>query len=259
MKVTVLGSGTSNGVPMPACDCRVCHSLEPRNNRSRTSIWIQGDAGESVIVDTGPDFRTQTIREKIKHIDAILYTHAHADHIVGFPDIRSFNFANKKVIPIYATEYAAKELQATFRYAFSPDPNYVGGGVPNIDLNLFVPGETLTIGTLQLQTFSLVHGFMEVVGFRLGDFAYATDCKEIPSVAKKIIYGAKNLIIDALRIKPIHPTHLTLDEAVAMSQELAVEQAYGIHMTHEIDYIDVSRQLPNNFRLSFDGLTIDVT
>lgn len=254
MKITVLGCGTSTGVPVPGCDCDVCLSEDPKNTRLRASILIQTDSGKNIIIDTSPDFRQQVLRAKVKRVDAVLFTHAHADHIMGLDDLRSFNFF-QGAIPCYATKVSWDSLSNIFSYIFNPDPDYKGGGVPKIERHYFKNFDVLTILDQKIETFALKHGNMEVSGFRLGNFAYATDCNFIPEKSLGILKGVKALIIDGLRYQS-HPTHFTISEAIDITKDLGVERVIFTHYTHSIEYNEANSKLPNGYELALDQMEI---
>lgn len=259
MKLKILGCGTSTGVPLPGCSCEVCNSGDPFNYRDRASALVIGDDGATVLVDATPDLRQQCLKYQIKRVDAVLFTHAHADHILGTDDLRCFNFASKQALVAYASRTTAIELTRFFHYIFEPDPNYQGGGVTKLSLNCFENGDELTILSHRYKTFAVDHGGTSVTGFRLGALSYVTDCKQLREPAKAVIRGSKYLILDGLREEKPHPTHLTIEEAIALSQTLDVEQTYLTHMAHTVDYHTVSKKLPAGVALCYDGLDIDFT
>lgn len=256
IKLTVLGCGTSTGVPVPGCKCAVCTSADPRNNRLRTSALITIDHKFNILIDSSPDLRQQSLKYRIDHIDAVLYTHGHADHILGFDDLRSFNFISRQAIPCWATPKTLSSLRKAFSYIFSPDPNYKGGILTQISVNEFEAGQKIKIGPLDIQTFRLPHGDFEVSGFRFGNIGYVTDAKSIPEAAKQYLKGLKYLILNSLRYEP-HHTHLTIPESVALAQELGAEQTYFVHMSHEVDYAEVNAKLPQGIELAYDGLVLE--
>lgn len=257
MKVTILGCGTSTGVPVPGCGCQVCNSQDPKNIRLRASILLQTSRGKNIIIDTSPDFRQQCLTHKLKHIDAVLYTHAHADHILGLDDLRSYNFCQRSPIPCYATATSWDGIKKTFLYVFEPDPEYKGGGLPQIEQHTFETFQELEICSETVSTFQLMHGDLEVIGFRFGDFAYATDCNHIPEKSLKALEGVKILILDGLRFEP-HATHFTIEQALEVAKNLGIRRTILTHYTHSIDYNVVNPTLlERGAELAFDGMEIE--
>ncbi len=252
IKITVLGSGTSMGVPTIACDCQTCTSMDPKDIRTRSSLLIESET-TTVLIDTSSDFRAQMLRHKIKNIDAILFTHHHFDHISGFDDIRPLNFINKSVTPIYATEKTLKELKRVFVYAFE-EPEQIGGGVPLIDIKTITPYSPFKVGDIEFTPIRLWHGKLEVMGFIIKDFAYCTDTNSVPDESLKYLKGKGILIIDALRHEK-HETHFCLPESLRIADELGIRQTYFTHIAHQIKHSDVEKNLPEGRNLAYDGLT----
>ncbi|RMG42368.1 MAG: MBL fold metallo-hydrolase [Candidatus Dadabacteria bacterium] len=257
LHITVLGCGTSTGVPVPACRCPVCLSKHPRNQRTRTSILVTLPGGENILVDTSPDLRFQVLRHKVDHIDAVLFTHAHADHIMGLDDLRAYNFAQKAEIPCYATNETFSKIKKIFWYVFDHDLNIEGGTPPRLKVMPFDYYRPIKLFGFDVTPFKLLHGSMEVAGFRFGEFSYATDCKIIPKQSMDYVDNAKLLILTGLREAP-HNTHLTIPEAVELAGKLNTDQTYLIHMSHDVDYEKTSKQLPDNIRLCYDGLSLKI-
>ena len=252
MKVTFLGTGTSQGVPIIACDCMVCSSSNKRDKRLRSSILLQTNE-RNIVVDTGPDFREQMLVSGIRHLDAILFTHAHRDHLAGLDDIRGFNFIMKRAIDVYCEEWVEKSIRSEFHYAFN-EPKYPG--VPEMNLHRIGLDQFELFGT-QIQPIRVLHHKLPVLGFRLGEFVYITDANAISEEEKEKIKGCKYLVLNALR-REKHISHFTLDEAVQLIQELNPEQAYLTHISHQLGLHDeVENELPNNIHLAYDGLAID--
>jgi len=251
MKIIVLGSGTSTGVPVIGCNCSVCTSLNPKNNRLRPSVIIQG-SGINCLIDTPPDLRTQALKFNIKRIDCVLYTHIHADHLFGIDDLRMFNYIQKSPIPIYASEDHLKSIIAKFDYIFkekllSSKPNLI----PNI-IN-----KKIEFNGLSILPVPVYHGNQLINGYRINDFAYLTDTSKIPESSLNLLKDLKVLMIDALRYKK-HPTHLTVEEAINISNALKPSKTYLTHMGHNIKYEEIKANLPSNIAPSYDGLEIDI-
>ncbi len=253
LKITVLGSGTSQGVPVIACECAVCQSIDPFDKRLRSSIMIESE-GTTLVVDAGPDFRQQLLREKVKKVDAILITHCHKDHIAGLDDVRSFNYLYKKAMRIYAGKRDQTRIREEFSYAFS-DEKYPG--VPDFDL-INLDQSAFTVDSILVQPLRVKHMNLSVFGFRFGDFAYITDVNYIPEESMQLLKGTKILIIDALR-KNKHASHFSLEEAIAVARELRIEKTYFTHVSHLMGKAaDINPELPNNMMLAYDGLQIEI-
>lgn len=260
MDVLVLGSGTSTGVPLPGCSCEVCTSSDPKDRRNRTSILIQTDSGKNILIDTSPDLRQQSLQFGIKKIDAVIYTHAHADHILGLEDLRPFNFVHRYTIPIFATEATAKGLVKSFDYIFNPDPDYEGGLLAQVSLNTINPTDSFEVEGLSVKPIPLFHGKMLVLGFRIGNFAYCTDCNQIPDSSIQALQGVETIIIDALRFERNgkHGTHFTVEETLQQLKLIKPKQAYLTHMTHSVSHERDSALLPEGVAFAFDGLRFKI-
>jgi phosphoribosyl 1,2-cyclic phosphate phosphodiesterase len=253
MKITVLGSGTSQGVPVIGCPCEVCASSDSRDKRLRSSVLVD-DGKTCFVIDTGPDFRQQMLRENVKKLDAVLITHCHKDHIAGLDDVRSFNFLQKRPMNVYAGKAEQKVIRQEFAYAFSGNPY---PGVPKLALNE-IQLEPITIGTIQVIPFLVKHMHLDVFGFRISDFAYITDVNFIPPPSMDIIRGSRVIILDALRRKK-HVSHFTLDEAVEVIKDLKPEKSYFTHISHLMGkHGEVEAQLPETMFLAYDGLEIQL-
>jgi len=226
VRVTFLGTGTSHGVPMIGCDCAVCRSQDPRDQRLRPSIFVQCDDGLHVLVDTTPDLRAQALRHDIRRVDAILFTHAHADHIMGLDEVRRFNILSRAAIPIYTDAATTADITRVFRYAFDPDTPK-GGGVPQ--LRMWTIGARFSLGRQEVVPVPIRHGSRGILGFRFGRFAYLTDCNSIPESSFELLDGLDCLVLDALRHKP-HPTHFTVAEAVEVARRIGARQTYFTHI-----------------------------
>ena len=251
MKVTLLGTGTSQGVPLIGCECKVCKSTDPKDKRLRSSIMIEVD-DQVIIVDTGPDFRQQMLREKVKDIDAVLFTHHHKDHVAGMDDIRPFNFKWNKDINIFCSHTTSQALKREFHYVFS-DEKYPG--TPRVKMNIF-GNQDFSIGKTIVQPIETLHYRMQVFGFRIYDFIYLTDVSEISSDEKRKLHNADLIILDALRIKP-HMSHFNLYQALDLIDEIKPKRALLTHISHYMGlHKDVNKTLPINVDLSYDGQSI---
>jgi len=256
MKLKILGCGTSTGVPIPGCRCDICTSGKEKNNRTRTSALITTPEGKNLLIDTSSDFRYQALTWKISHIDAVLYTHSHSDHISGIDDLRGYNFVSKEDIPCYGAGVTLAEIRKRFSYIFEPNPGYQGGLPPQLDLNEIEAGKTFKAAGLSVKPFLLKHGSLNVMGYRFGKLAYATDCKIIPEESIKTLKGLDYLILDGLRYEG-HATHMTIPEAIECAADLGVKKTILTHMTHTIDYKTVSSTLPEEVELAYDGMEIE--
>jgi phosphoribosyl 1,2-cyclic phosphate phosphodiesterase len=254
----LLGSGTSTGVPVPGCDCSVCVSENPKNFRNRTSGLIYLESGQSILIDATPDLRHQALQHKVKKVDAVLYTHAHADHICGTDDLRVFNFINNSAIDCYGAASTLAGLRTLFPHIVNPDPAYQGGFIAKLAFQeISNDGEFSVFGST-FQAFPLPHGNVTVTGFRIGNLGYATDCKGLSKRAAQVLQGVDVLFLDGLRWEQ-HRTHNTIDEAIEIAREVRARQTYLIHTTHTIEYDEVSAQLPPGIALGYDGLRVQFT
>ncbi len=256
MKLTLLGSGTSTGVPVSGCQCLVCRSSNPRNKRLRTSAALQREDGTTLLIDASSDFRQQALRADLRRVDAVLFTHSHADHILGIDDLRAFNFIQKKAIPCYATKETLRDIRHIFSYVFNPDPKYLGGGIPKLDLHEIDGESPFEVEGVLVQPLPVLHGPLPVTGYRFGDLAYLTDVKEIPPATLARVQGVKYLLLDGLRHEA-HKTHLTISEAVEVAKMIGAQHTWLIHMTHTVDHEMTEAALPPSIRLGYDGLTIE--
>ena len=250
MKITFLGTGTSQGIPVIGCNCRICKSKAKKDNRLRSSIHIQYN-NSNFIIDTGPDFRQQILREKIKKLDFILYTHAHKDHTGGIDDIRSFNFLQKQKIPIYGNKECINQIKKDYSYIFSNNKNY---GLPKINSKI-INKDFRELG-INITPIILKHHKLNVLGFKISDFTYITDANFIPNKEKEKIRGSKILVINCLQKKK-HISHFNLSEALSTIKELKVEKAYLTHISHNLGtHKEISAKLPKNVSLAYDSLKI---
>lgn len=253
MKVTFLGSGTSTGVPVVGCICAVCRSTDPRNKRLRQSVKIE--IGRTIfLIDTTPDLRAQLLRDPIPHLDFVLWTHSHSDHMMGLDDIRPFNFFQHRAVVGFASMHTAKAIRRAFSYIWND--SQIGGGKPQLNLRE-IDGPFEHCG-VPITPIPVRHGDWTILGFRIGPFAYITDTNGIPEESMQLLEGVKVLALDGLRPAPRHPTHFTIDEAVAAAKRIGAAETWLIHLTHEVDHATVEASLPESFRLAYDGLVLDV-
>lgn len=253
MRITLLGTGTSQGVPVIGCDCEVCASVDFQDKRLRASILVESQ-GKTIVVDTGPDFRQQMLINRVKRLDAVLFTHAHKDHTAGMDDIRSFNFLQQKDMPIYGRKEVLTQLKQEFSYVFV-EKKYPG--IPQVD-TFELDGNSLNIEGVNVTPIEVMHHKMPVYGFRFGDFTYITDANYISPESMDKIRGSKVVVINALQ-KTEHISHFTLKEALQIIKELKPKKAYITHISHKMGlHRDVSKELPDNVKLAFDGQRIDL-
>jgi len=251
LKITILGTGTSSGVPMIACDCEVCTSPNPKDKRLRSSLLVES-ANTTLVVDSGPDFRYQMLRARVKKLDAVVFTHPHKDHVAGLDDVRAYNFFLRRPMDIYANEMSQEVIIREFPYAFA-DTKYPG--VPEIRLNM-IDMDPFTVGDIPITPILVWHMKMPVLGFRFGRLTYITDANRIDEAEKEKIKGSEVLILNALR-KEKHISHFNLEEAVALVQELQIPQAYFIHISHQLGrHDDINKELPKGMELGYDGMEI---
>ena len=252
VKLVVLGSGTSMGVPTIGCGCPVCRSEDPRDKRTRPSALVQYN-GRNVVIDTTPDFRAQALRAEMTRLDAVLFTHAHADHILGLDDVRPFNFQQKTDIPIYGSRSTIETIQRMFRYIF--DGSYPFGGTPSVTVHV-IEGPLELFG-LVFTPVPVIHGNMEVLGFKFGRAAYLTDFSLIPESSLPLLEDLDILFLDALRYTP-HPTHCTVGQALAYVERLRPQRAFFTHICHDLAHEKTNAKLPPHVRLSYDGMELEV-
>ncbi len=250
MKITILGCGTSTGVPMVGCRCEVCSSPEPKDKRTRASIIVQ-TSGRYLLLDTSPDLRRQALREKIPHISAVLFTHTHADHINGIDDLRGYHLAHKRVVPCYGEKETIETISRNFSYIFTGLPQ--AGYTPLLEPHI-VTG-TFNLFNHKITPIPLIHGYSHATGYRIDDTAYLTDCSSVPEASMAKLAGLDVLIIDALRYTP-HPAHFHIDTALEVAAKLKPKRTILTHLTHEVAYKDGVR-LPRGVEFAYDGMTID--
>jgi phosphoribosyl 1,2-cyclic phosphate phosphodiesterase len=254
MKITVLGSGTSTGIPVIACSCDVCASSDPRDKRLRASIMIE-IAGKKIVIDTGPDFRAQMLNAQVKDLDAILFTHSHKDHVGGLDDVRPFNYFNNKSIPIYAEDYVIAALEREMPYAFNKKDPYPG--VPKLEINTIDTKAFEIFGT-PIVPIRAMHSKMPVLGFRIGYFTYLTDAGSIEETEIDKIKGTQIFIINGIQWTT-HYSHFNVEQAIEVIKKVNPKMAYLTHISHKLGlHKIVESQLPDNIRLAFDGMEISL-
>jgi len=253
--ITLLGTGTSQGVPVIACKCHVCQSLNPKNKRLRCSVMISMNS-ENFVIDSGPDFRQQMLRENVDTLSGVLFTHEHKDHLAGLDDVRAFNFIEKRNMQVYCTEQVEFALKREFHYIF--DGNSYPG-IPKVNLNRISKNETIQLNDkLNIVPIEVMHYKLPVLAFRIGDFTYITDAKTVSEEEKAKIKGSKTLIVNALR-KEEHISHFNLKEALAFIEEMKPERAYLTHISHLFGkHEDIEAELPANVFVAYDGLKIEI-
>lgn len=256
MRVVVLGSGTSAGVPTLGCRCEVCQSDDPCNKRMRSSAYVE-TAGRRLLIDCGPDFRTQALANGVTDVDEVLLTHSHADHVGGLDDLRSFNLVHKHPITVHGTPATLADVRERFSYCFRP-PQQTGGGLPDLRLSPIESSSPVDLGAgVQALPIPVFHGTLPIVGFRIGPLAYLTDVSSIPEESIRIAEGAEVLITNALRRRP-HPTHMSVDEAVALARRIGARQTWFIHMCHDLEHHTTNAELPGDIQLAHDGLILEL-
>jgi len=261
MKVTLLGCGTSTGVPLLHCSCKVCTSPNPKNKRLRASIWITTE-NKSLLIDTSTDLRQQALRATIPRVDAVLYTHPHADHLHGIDEMRSFSFVQKEIIPVYGNKWTQKELFRRFEYAFGEQLGHsqvhLGGGVPRLHFHLVDASQSTPFyaSGVEVIPLSLEHGREECLGYRIKSVAYVTDCHYIPPQALESLRDLEVLVLDCVRIEP-HRTHLNLERALEMISIIKPQMCYLTHLGHDFEYEEWKHRLPAGVALAYDGLQIE--
>ena len=251
--VRFLGTGTSHGVPMIGCRCGTCRSTDPRDRRSRPSILFEMGGGVRVLVDTTPDLRSQALAHDLDRVDAILFTHCHADHVMGLDEVRRFNVLQHAAIPCYGDARTLTELKRTFAYIF--DGADEGGGVPRV--HLYPLGGPFSIGAEECIPVPVWHGRRQILGFRVRDFAYLTDCSGIPDTSWALLDGVRTLAIDALRHRP-HPTHFTVEQALGVAARIGAGRTWLTHICHDLPHEATNASLPTGVELAYDGLRIEI-
>jgi phosphoribosyl 1,2-cyclic phosphate phosphodiesterase len=252
-RLTFLGTGTSHGVPMIGCACDTCRSEDPRDVRWRPSVLIELHGGCSLLVDTSPDLRAQALRFHVPRVDAVLFTHGHADHVLGLDELRRFNVLQRTRIPCFADDQTAHEVRRTFAYVFDPE-SPIGGGVPELDLYP-ITGAFCFDGH-EIEPVPIWHGTRPILGYRFGDLAYLTDCSGIPESSWPLLDGVRVLVIDALRHRP-HPTHYSVQQALAVVERVAPHRALFTHICHDLPHEATCAALPDGVDLAYDGLMVE--
>jgi phosphoribosyl 1,2-cyclic phosphate phosphodiesterase len=247
--ITFLGTGTSHGVPMIGCDCLTCRSEDARDKRLRPSIHVRMDDGTSILVDAGPDLRQQALRHDLRRLDAILFTHGHAAHILGLDETRRFTNATGAAMPCYGDAQTLNDIRTMFAYVFDP-ATPKGGGLPQLELREITG--TFAIGAHEIRPVPLLHGERPILGFRIGDFAYLTDCSRIPDASWPLLHTLEVVVLDALRERP-HPTHFSLSEAVEAARRISARRTYFTHMCHDLAHEPTCAKLPDGMSLAYDG------
>jgi phosphoribosyl 1,2-cyclic phosphate phosphodiesterase len=257
MKLTFLGTGTSFGVPQVGCTCRVCASADPRDRRTRSGAVVQSGDG-TILIDTPPELRLQLVATGISSVDAVLYTHEHADHTNGIDDLRIFSQRQRRALPIYGPKETLDRLQSTFRYIFDSEMRvYEGTTKPHLELHPVEPDQEFSVAGLPVLPLAFPHGHLRVFGYRFGDLAYLTDVKAVGPPEMDRLRGIRVLVLNALWWRP-HPTHMSIAEAVATAQALGAGTTYLTHLTHETGHAELAASLPEGIFPAYDGLVVDV-
>jgi phosphoribosyl 1,2-cyclic phosphate phosphodiesterase len=253
MKITFLGTGTSQGIPVIACRCEVCKSSDPKDNRLRCSVLVEFNK-KSIVIDTGPDFRQQMLKNNVQHLDAVLFTHEHKDHVAGLDDIRAFNFVMKQDMDIYLTDAVEKAIRREFSYIFA---DFKYPGIPLINLHR-ITNHPFDLFNQTILPIEVMHYQMPVFGYRIGDFTYITDAKSISEIELEKLEGTKILVINALR-RETHVSHFTLNEALELIDRIKPQKGYLTHLSHQMGkHEDVMKELPSNVEIAYDGLIIEI-
>ncbi len=257
MKVTFLGTGTSFGIPVVGCECRVCTSTDARNRRSRHGLLVRR-RGRTLLVDTPPELRIQLVAAGVRHIDAVFLTHPHADHTHGIDDLRIFSLRSRKPVPLYVAREYTDELQARFGYIWGSEPRSKGTPVPDLALRTFEDRQRLDAGGFPLLPVACPHGAYRSYGFRLDDLAVVVDAKAVPEDAVDLLQDVRVLVVNALWVGNPHPSHMNVEEALEVAQALRAERTYLTHLSHRVDHAELEQELPDGVRLAHDGLEIEL-
>lgn len=250
--LTFLGTGTSHGIPVIGCTCRVCTSSDERDTRLRSSVLLEDD-GHAFVIDTGPEFRLQALKRRITHLDAVFYTHDHADHINGIDDLRSFS--RHGPLRVYASRKVVETIRVRFPYAL--DCDVVAGGRPHLLLTVLEPYETVTVGSMEVTALPILHGRDEIFAYRIGSLAYVTDCSEVPRKSVEYLRGLDTLVVDALRRFP-HPSHFSLFEALGLIRHVGPKRAFLTHLSHGLAHQELEEELPPSVQAAYDGLVVPI-
>jgi phosphoribosyl 1,2-cyclic phosphate phosphodiesterase len=254
MQLTMLGVGSSAGTPVVGCSCATCVSDNPRNQRTRCSSLITLDSGDNILIDTGPDLRSQSLRENIKRIDAVFYTHTHADHLHGIDDLRAFCQIQRKQIPLYAKQDAVEHIKQKFGYVLRDPSDFWEMPVLRTE-TIHAPFELFG---MKITPIPVMHGKSHILGYRIGNLAYMTDVSEIPESSLALLKDLDIVLLDCLREKS-HPTHINIEQSLAYIGRIKAKQSYMIHMTHELEYASLSKKLPKDVFVGFDGLKLHIS
>jgi phosphoribosyl 1,2-cyclic phosphate phosphodiesterase len=258
MRLTFLGTGTSFGVPQIGCGCAVCRSADPRDKRNRSAALVEA-GGSTILIDTPPELRLQLLAGGISKVDAVLYTHEHADHTNGIDDLRMFSVRQRRALPIFGPPETLERLRTGFRYIFDDTVQaYEGTSKPTLELHAIEPGRVVDVAGVPVLPLAFEHGHLRVYGYRIGSLAYITDVKAIPEAERRQLQGLDVLVLNALWWRP-HPTHLSIAEAVQTAQALGARRTYLTHLTHETGHAELAAQLPAGVLPAYDGLTVEVS
>jgi len=254
VRLTFLGTGTSHGIPVIGCRCRVCHSTDPRNQRYRPSVLVEW-LGRRILIDTPPELRLQLLRADVDHVDALIYTHTHADHVFGLDDVRIFTSRQGTAMPVYGTKQTLANIRQQFFYVFADTP--VGGGKPQLDPRLIDPVDRpFSAVGVTVQPIPVLHGQTPVLGFRFGNVAYVTDTNQVPDESLALLSDLDVLVLDALRDQP-HPTHFSLAEALSVVEKVRPRRTFFTHICHDLEHAETNRRLPAGVELAYDGLVLE--
>jgi phosphoribosyl 1,2-cyclic phosphate phosphodiesterase len=256
MRLTFLGTGTSFGVPQIGCGCPVCRSTDPHDKRTRSGALVETDDA-SILIDTPPELRLQLIANGVSRVDAVLYTHEHADHTNGIDDLRMFSARQRQALPIYGPPETLERLRASFHYIFDDVRPYEGTSKPSLALHALAPDVTVEVAGVPVLPLAFQHGYLRVYGYRIGGLAYLTDVKDVPEAERRRLQGLDVLVLNALWWRP-HPTHLSIAEAIETAQSLGARRTLLTHLTHETGHAELAAQLPDGIYPAYDGLTVEV-